>query len=932
MKLSRIILFAGIAATALVTALVWSSQAAQALFTDHIQPEVMAGRLSGVVAFDPSLANLSGPGAGTIDLEPTSLFNRLLQVPLGPNVLANQDNTLQQQNEPSIVVNPHNPLHVIASSNDYRLVAQGGDVRPGYYVSFDGGVTWPGDGVIDLSPLPGVGAGGDPALAIYDENNVYFAYIAFNRSDDEPGGVYVSKSTDGGLTWGDPVEVADNTLTEFQDKEYIAVDATGGSHDGNVYMSWTRFAFNYPIFFSRSTDGGSTFSPPIQISNDVATQGSIPAVGPNGEVYVVWYSYQYSTQRMAVSTNGGQSFGPPFNVANVDEIPSPLPGGSFRDNSFPTLGVDQNTGDLYVAWSDYSNGDADIFFVRSTDGGQNWSDPIRVNDDLLFNDLHQFFPWLAVAPNGNIYLSWFDSRNDPTPYSQPFIYDEYAAVSTDGGLSFSENVRISEVSSDASIGFGGGFIGDYSGLAATDQFIFPAWVDTRRGHQDIFTQSVLPVTGDKVAPVLVERGEVFTYTIAISSSQILTDNLLVDPLPSEVSYVPDTLWASSGSYSAADQVISWQGDISPTQAVTISFQVTTTGYCSFPIANTAVLTDGLYAVEYPFSATSLISGSLPVAAFTPSNLAPRVNEVVTFTNASSGGDPLTASWDFGDGVTSTVESPQHAFAQAGSYTVTLTAEDACGAASAQQALRVCDVLLPSFSWTGGELVYTFTNQTTGTLPIEFTWDFGDGFTSTESSPVHAYAVPGPYTVTLSAGDACGGASYTALIDAACAVPQVGFDWLSDALTVTFTNTSSGHFPLSFLWNFGDGLTSTLASPVHLFNASDLYTVTLTASDLCGVGSISSQVTASCPAPLAGFTWQNNGLSVDFTNNSLGTYPLSYTWDLGDGTTSIEITPSHKYATPGGYTVRLEASEACGVSEQTAWIIVGKPVYLPVLIR
>ena len=195
----------------------------------------------------------------------------------------------------------------------------------------------------------------------------------------------VSKSTDGGLTWLDPVGVDWNPDNEFQDKEYLTVDSTGSIYDGNVYLTWTCFCAGTPIYFSRSMDGGASFSTPYEISDPgySSNQGSLPVVGSGGILYIAWFNYNTGGIRMAKSTNGGQSFGTPFPVASVNEIPSPLPGGAFRDNSFPTMAVDQTNGNVYVAWSDYRNGDADIYFTRSTNGGTAWSTPVRINDDTF---------------------------------------------------------------------------------------------------------------------------------------------------------------------------------------------------------------------------------------------------------------------------------------------------------------------------------------------------------------------------------------------------------------------------------------------------------------------------------------------------------------------------------------------------------------------
>jgi hypothetical protein len=679
---SRMLLL--LAGFVLLLALAWQNPAAGASPSPRENP-AFQDILSGVVVTGPGEPGRAGP---MVEGQP---HEALQFVPLGTNVLCNQDPGIEPQNEPSIAVNPQDPNHVVASSNDYRLREFGGDVHPGYYVSFDGGLTWVGDGVIDLSPIPQAEAGGDPAMTIHDYNNVYFAYIAFHRTLDDVGGVYVSKSTDGGLTWDDPVEVAPNTLSVFHDKEYITVDATGSAHDGNVYVSWTRFSSNYPIYFSRSTDGGATFSAPMEISDPSlsSNQGSIPAVGPNGEVYVTWYNYNTSAQRLAVSLDGGQSFGVRYQVAGVNPIPSPLPGASFRNNSFPTLVVDQANGNLYVAWNDYSYGDADIFFVRSTDGGQTWSSPIRVNDDPLANDFHQFFPWLSVAPNGDVYAGWFDSRHDPNPYVQPFYYDEYVAVSTDGGLSFGPNARISTVSADASTDFDGEFIGDYSGIAATDDFVYPAWVDTRRGYQDIFTQANLLVDAGKTAPAIVDEGGILTYTLVLSLSTALPldGNYLRDPLPPEVIYVPDSLWASAGSYGQEGGVVTWTGTLSTGQPVTVTFQATPTVLCAV-VANTATFTDGAGLQSYTLDAESYISGTMPHAAFVAGDWMPEPGQVITFSNESTGSSPLEFLWNFGDGVTSSLPAPTHTYDLAGPYTVTLTATNGCGIDTSAEIVEV----------------------------------------------------------------------------------------------------------------------------------------------------------------------------------------------------------------------------------------------------
>jgi subtilisin family serine protease len=436
----------------------------------------------------------------------------------GANVRVNQDASSRPQNEPSITINPADPNKLVAGANDYRcLAATCSDGHPGVYRSTNEGASWSdagvGGGVAGILPDPpgfiwgsrntsGELAGGDPALAWGLGNDVYYGFIAFNDVASSAGGVYVSKSTDAGLTWGAPVLVQANSETEFQDKDYVAIDGNPGSpFSGRVYMSWTRFqnsthggrAIAAPIVLSYSDNGAAWSSPKVvSAPGSSCNQGSIPAVAPDATLYVAWWNCDATPQRILVakSTDGGDSFSAPVQVAQVATIPSPLPPSSFRTNSFPAIATDATDPDLvYVTWASDPAGadDADVFFSRSTDGGSTWSAPLRVNDDATTND--QFFQWISVGADGRIDVIFADRRDDPGDS----FYNTYYAASSDNGVSFQANVRLTDVASDPDIDFGGGFIGDYFNVVSAS--VHAAWTDTRNGHQDIFAAvGTTPVT------------------------------------------------------------------------------------------------------------------------------------------------------------------------------------------------------------------------------------------------------------------------------------------------------------------------------------------------------------------------------------------------------------------------------------------------------
>ncbi len=178
-------------------------------------------------------------------------------------------------------------------------------------------------------------------------------------------------------------------------------------------------------------------------------------------------------------------------VATIADIYGRFPPEKYRNASLPAFACDPKTGQLYLSWADKATGDADILLATSKDEGQTWSRPIRVNDDPMRNGANQFQPQLAVAPDGVVSVSFFDSRIDPTHR----LLDVYLAQSTDHAASFRSNVRVTIASFDPAFdapidSYGNQFIGDYQGLAADDSFAHPFWNDTRTGRQEIFTAAV----------------------------------------------------------------------------------------------------------------------------------------------------------------------------------------------------------------------------------------------------------------------------------------------------------------------------------------------------------------------------------------------------------------------------------------------------------
>jgi len=409
---------------------------------------------------------------------------------IGPNIRLTD--VPQSNNEPHIAVNPTDPLNIVAAGNDYGTPLE--DAWVGFYTTVDGGKNWtrglipgyyetgdpkPGE------PLWGYKGGGDPVVAFGPDGTCYLAGIAFKRYPMTPGrssGIFVARSEDKGFTWEVNMVIASATIGTFHDKEWIAVDP----NNGNVYVTWTAFNFYAvsSLVFSKSTDGGRTWSRPVVISDllelELQVQGSAVAVDSKGAIHVVWIDFDSNTVRYTSSSDYGESWSLPKSIAPVKPLPSSLPGGGYRTPTLMAMAVDLSNGtyggSIYASWPDYSNGNGDIMLVYSRDGGTNWSEPVKVNNDNSGND--QFFPAIAVSPNGWVHMSFYDRRDDP----DNILLSMYYAQSRDGGKNFTIQLNVTDTMFNGDLSRGP-FIGDYNGIAANDTIAHLVWCDMRHGTE-----------------------------------------------------------------------------------------------------------------------------------------------------------------------------------------------------------------------------------------------------------------------------------------------------------------------------------------------------------------------------------------------------------------------------------------------------------------
>ncbi len=303
---------------------------------------------------------------------------------------------------------------------------------------------------------------------------------------------------------------------------------------------------------------------------------------------------------------------------------------------------------------------------------------------------------------------------------------------------------------------------------------------------------------------------------------------------------------------------------------------------------------------------------------------------IAFTGTSSTdpqGETLTYSWSFGDGGTGSSANPQHTYTTAGTYSVKLTVTDTSnlsGSATTQATVGTPPVANLGGPYTGYYNTPLTFNGSGSSDPqgesLTYSWNFGDGGTSSSANPQHTYAAAGTYTVTLTVTDISGlsgTATTKATVAATAAAPPVanpGGPYTAYYYTPLTFNGSGSSDPqgetLSYSWNFGDNTTGTGVAPTHTYTGAGTFKVTLTVTDTSGLSaSASTTVTPGYPPPTVDIHGPYTGaptLPVTFT--STVTDPVdngwSYSWQFGDGGTSSAANPRHTYATAGTYNVSL----------------------------
>ncbi|NQU34978.1 MAG: T9SS type A sorting domain-containing protein [Bacteroidetes bacterium] len=406
-----------------------------------------------------------------------------------PDVPVTEISSVQSEN--SVFINPLDETNLLNSNNSTNGTV---DIIYGANAlfSFNSSTNWEGN-------IEGAGEdnGGDPAAVIGLNGRWYVNYINNN------GGLSVSYSDDQGISW--VVNNATPNPSIIVDKNHMWIDNNPDSpFEGNLYVAWTNFSdFNLgEIGFSYSTDDGETWTIIGSISSDVNAgshnQGVNLSTGPNGEVYAVWAIYDNWLSGgsdevaigMALSHDGGATWEPSKRIiSNIRGIRASRTSKNMRVNSFPVSTVDNSNsadkGSIYVTWANIgipginTGEDIDIYLIKSIDYGDSWTEPIRVNQDVLGQGKEHYLPWICCDPtHGILSMIYYDDRNVNSNQCEV-----YCANSVDGGFSWDE-FKVSDVSfTPAPIpGLADSYMGDYLGIHAKNGMVYPIWTDNRAGY------------------------------------------------------------------------------------------------------------------------------------------------------------------------------------------------------------------------------------------------------------------------------------------------------------------------------------------------------------------------------------------------------------------------------------------------------------------
>ncbi len=700
------------------------------------------------------------------------------------------------------------------------------------------------------------------------DNSIYLASISSIRKLD----------SDGNLLWVNSSLQTINTPALGSDGTIYAGTLSGGVYainpDGSI--QW-----NYPT-------GG------------INSYGGSPAIGSDGTIYIG------STDKILYALN------PNGTLKWQNSTPAPISSG-------PAIGSD---GTVYVVsgTDPYAfNPDGTVKWISSAfmsvgSGGRGYSSPVIGPDGTIYITVYQGTNLSALNPDGS--LKWSYTLGGSYGYGSP-------AVASDGTIYLAHygDGTIYALNPDGTRKWS--YATGKTGLKVYSSPVIGADGIVYVGFSDNKVYALNPdgtlkwtyTTGGQIrnSPAIGRDGTLYVgscdgYLYAFAGSVSFTADPTSGPKPLTVRFTDMSsnsptgwVWEFGDGSTSAEQ--------NPVHTYIAAGTYTVNLTVTHPKGTSSLARSGFIRVT-----------SVPVAGFTANETTGTVPFTVRFTDTSTN-SPASWAWEFGDDSTSTEQNPVHTYTAPGTYTVNLTASNADGSTTNVKEKYIGVFIPPVANFTTNAtsgvipLVVQFVD-TSANAPTAWFWDFGDGTNSTEQNPVHRYPTAGTYSVNLTVSNFAGSddEEKTGFMTAQETVPVARFSGAPTSgtapLTVTFTDASGGVIT-GYRWSFGDGTTSTLASPTHQYTVAGNYLVNLTVTGPGGSDSEEKPGYISVYSePIANFTSDVTSgsapLTVRFMDTSAGN-PTSWLWDFGDGSTSTDQNPTHTFTTTTTDTITFTVS-------------------------
>jgi hypothetical protein len=409
--------------------------------------------------------------------------------------------------EPYLCINPINNQHIVCAWMGMKFTNGQFKIAIKTRASFNGGNTW---SVVSTLPHMGAGHGSaDPSMAFDASGFLYLSYIDYKQNPDS-GGIYVTRSSNGGLNWDTPSKAFDMYDVAGKrpiDRPWLVVDKSSTANAGTLYITTKPAPWIAPPnrpYYKVSSDSGHTWTAIANLDgtgyltgNSIAAPMAAPVTTIDGKFCAIYPSYVplqniLPCYSFASSSNQGQSF-------NYNIVYAAIPAGADSNlkNGYQLISHPSDANKLYFVGPFSQAGDADIKAFNSIDGGQSWSAPVRVNDDPLANGKAQDMVWAAYNEQGKIATVWRDRRNDNGTGFWNVGYDFYYAISSDNGQTFAPNNQLSSqfIPFDSVVAENGN---DFMSAVYSGDTLYSVWGDTRSGRLNIWFAKTIASTNTTV--------------------------------------------------------------------------------------------------------------------------------------------------------------------------------------------------------------------------------------------------------------------------------------------------------------------------------------------------------------------------------------------------------------------------------------------------